>query len=263
MKRILVAINSLVTTTHPAYSNHIQFFFRLGRSYTDIDFILFNPSRMSIDRMRNAAAVTAIQQECDGLLFLDDDVLVPINGLKKLLVADADVAAGNVIIRGYPFENMWFKYTDAEKKDMRPMPDANLPETPGLIDVDAVGFSFCLIKVDALRKLPAPFFVTGLTNTEDIYFCLKLKDAFPEAIIKVDTSLGCAHILWNETISSANKLEYKKYYETQNMDQAEEQRIKLESSSLPPRKTDDRGLSYYGEMKDLVTNLDIKDISHD
>ena len=48
------------------------------------------------------------------------------------------------------------------------------PEEPlGVYDCSAVGFSFCLIKMDVLLKCPKPFFITGPKNTEDIYFCIK------------------------------------------------------------------------------------------
>lgn len=239
--RILVGINSLVSTTQPAYSNHMQFFFRLGRSHPDIDFILFNPSRMSIDRMRNTCAKIAIEQDCDYLLFLDDDVLIPIDALAQLLRTGGDVVAGNVIIRGYPFENMFFEYSN-EKTDLKPMTEESYLAQPPIFNVDAVGFSLCLIKVDILRQLPAPFFVTGLTNTEDIYFCLKAKKYFPSLTMYVIKDLTCAHILWSETISSENKQLYKSYYESQNPD----------CLKKDPELEDDRGDIYYDMINKIV-----------
>jgi hypothetical protein len=242
MKTILVAINSLVTTTHPAYSNHIQLFFRFGRSYPDYDFMLFNPARMSIDRMRNTAARIAIENECEYLLFIDDDVLVPINSLKQMLASNSDIVAGNVIIRGYPFENMFFRYTEEEKLHLKPVKDCDLPEVPGLMDVDAVGFSLCLIKTALLKELPIPYFVTGLTNTEDIYFCLKVKKYFPATTMRVDTSIVCHHILWAETISNDNKQAYKTYYETMHPQKC---------IPIPESVSADRGVSYYSEINTL------------
>jgi hypothetical protein len=182
-----------------------------------LEICLVNPSRMSIDRCRNLAAEVALDKDFDYLLFLDDDVLVPFNGsLQKLVSANADIVAGDVLIRGYPFDHMMFRYDGPESRNLKPL--AELPkeeiETSGpVIPVDAIGFSYCLIKVELLKKMPKPFFITGPTNTEDIYFCLKAKKYMPETTIKVDTSIKCAHILWAETIDADNKPHYKEYYE--------------------------------------------------
>src|ERR1035437_9862470 len=111
-QKIVIGINSLIATTQPAYANHIQLFYRLGRSYPKIDFCLVNPPRMSIDRMRNLTATTALDIEASHLLFIDDDVLIPqpFDFLNKLLACKAPIAAGDVIVRGWPFMHMLFKY---------------------------------------------------------------------------------------------------------------------------------------------------------
>lgn len=215
--KIVVGTNSLTSARHQAYSNHCQLWFRFGRDYPHT-FIFVNPDRMSIDRMRNMCAETALYNEADYILFLDDDVIVPKDCLSKLLAADADIVAGDVFIRGYPFNHMLFRYTDEEKLSLLPLREVE----EGLIDVDAVGFSLCLIKVSLLKKLARPYFVTGLTNTEDIYFCYKASKAYPEVIIKADTTIKCAHILWDEVISPYNVDDYRKYYEAQNPEVLEE-----------------------------------------
>lgn len=211
--KIVIGINSLISTRHQAYSNHIQYFFRLGRNYPDIEFILFNPDRMSIDRMRNTAADIALECEADYLLFIDDDVLVPFDSLKKLIAAQADICAADVIIRGYPFDHMLFQWNE-NKTGLLPM--GSLPDEKGVIDCGAVGFSYCLIKTSLLRAMHKPYFITGISNTEDIYFCLKAVQELPETTIKADTSIECGHLLWEETIGSYNKKYYKEYYEKQN-----------------------------------------------
>lgn len=238
--KIAVAINSLVTTTHPAYSNHIQFFFRLGRSYPNVDICLINPSRMSIDRMRNMAAEVCLDQELDYLLFIDDDVLLPIDGLAKLLALDADIAAGDVLIRGYPFDHMLFKYIGKDNTKLLPM--SKVPHKLGPIKVDAVGFSFTLIKVSLLKKVFKPFFITGPTNTEDIYFCLKAKKLVPSCTIMADTSIRCGHILWNEIINAQCKDNYKKYLEVQYPEYA----------AKPLDQQGDRGDEYVKEVKKTI-----------
>lgn len=220
-RKIVVGINSLVSTTQPAYSNHIQFFFRLGRNYPNIDFILVNPSRMGIDRMRNLCAKTAIECDADYILFLDDDVLIPIDSFQYLMEADADIVAGDVLIRGYPFNHMAFRYPlisdkiDNEGTNLKAIAEWREIDSKLLTDVDAVGFSYCLLKVSTLKKIPGPWFLTGPRNTEDIYYCMKAKLYVPNISIKVCTNVVCEHILWAETISAANRDHYRKYMEEQ------------------------------------------------
>jgi hypothetical protein len=205
--KILVGVNTLTSVDQAIYSNHCQFWFRLGRTYQDCDFAFYTPRRASIDRMRNEVAKLAISHEFDYILFLDDDVLIPHEGLAALIHADADIAAGWTIIRGYPFDNMFFKYTDEEHKSLKKYNDFVLNEK-GLIECDAVGFSFCLLKVSLLKKVPPPFFITGPHNTEDVYFCIKARVHNPECTIIVDPNVKTGHCLGSEFIDPINREYY-------------------------------------------------------
>ena len=212
--RVLIGINSLTESQWPAYNSHLRLFYALGRNFLASDMVLYNPSRVSIDRMRNGAAELAVNGAFDYLWFIDDDVIPIPDALTKLLECDADIAAGDVIIRGYPFDHMCFKYTDKKKQNLKAL--ASYPKGVKIISVDAVGFSMCLIKVSLLRKLQTPYFITNPMSTEDIYFCIKARDFDKNCTIRVNTTLECGHILWPEIISSANKKNYKKYLEAQN-----------------------------------------------
>lgn len=236
--KIFVGINTLTSVEQPVYSNHIQFFFRLGRN-TSHDFAINTPRRMSIDRMRNMTAKIALEWEADYLMFIDDDVVIPINSLDKLIACDADIAAGWTVIRGYPFQNMFFRYREDNKQALETYPDPQLPKERGELPVDAVGFSCALIKCSLLKKLPQPWFVTGPSNTEDIYFCVKARHFFPEVSIVVDTSIKTAHALGTEYIDPDNKQAYKDYHEL----------VYPESLEKP---STDRGEDYLKVVKELV-----------
>lgn len=233
--KIVVGINSLVSTTHAAYGNHIQLFYNLGKLYSDVTFILVNPPRMSIDRMRNMTAEIALQKEADYILFIDDDVIVPLDNncdfLRKMMAHSADAIAGDVLIRGYPFKHMVFKYD--ERKNLNALERL---ESDEVTEVDAVGFSLCLIKVATLKKMEKPYFITGLHNTEDIFFCMNLKEEIQDAKILVDPSIKCGHILWDEVIYPDNLTNYKEYYEKQ---------YKIAKNEVNP----DRGDIYLQQVK--------------
>lgn len=206
---LVIGINTLSSVKRSAYTNHLEFFYRLGRS-TDHNVILCNPDRMSIDRMRNLSAQTALANKCEYLLFLDDDVIVPSDGLKKLISLNCDIAAGNVLIRGYPFENMFFtrqgKYISHD----------SFKQGDILDDLGAVGFSFCLIKCELLKLVPQPYFISTLTNTEDVYFCFKAREFKQDLSIRVDTSIVCSHILGDQVIDANNRSAYKNFIEELN-----------------------------------------------
>lgn len=246
--KTFVCINTLTDIEQMVYSNHIQFFYRLGKHYPNDTFILFAPRRMSIDRARNLAAKLALESGCDNLLFIDDDVIVPINMLDKLLAADKDIVAGWTIIRGYPFKNMFFKFDDA-KRDLSPM--EGVERSSGVIDVDAVGFSTCLIKTELLKKIPAPWFVTGPTNTEDIYFCLKARQYVPDCTICVDTGIETCHLVGPEFVAPHNREDLMKFMESQDPS--------LLVKEMPPflDASGDRGEKYVamvrGGLKDRET----------
>lgn len=219
--KIVVGVNSLVSTTQSAYSNHMQFFFRLGRNYPEIKFIFVNPNRLGIDRMRNLCAKVALEYNADYILFLDDDVLIPFDSLQYLLETNADITAGDVLIRGFPFNHMAFNYPhirdkyDLEGKNLKAIEQWSPGELGRAVDVDAVGFSLCLLKVSLLKKIPEPWFLTGPRNTEDIYYCMKARMYDPQCTIKVDTRIECAHILWSENITTSNRSNYCEYMEKQ------------------------------------------------
>ncbi len=209
----MVGVNTLTSVDRAVYSNHCQFWFRLGRKMPEVDFLLNHPYRMSIDNMRNMTAKVAIDNDCDYILFIDDDVLVPVDCLQHLIACDADVAAGWTVIRGYPFKNMFFKFTDESKLNLTNYDEGIKFNDKGLIECAAVGFSCALLRVSTLKKVEPPYFVTGPYNTEDIYYCMKLLAAVPEAKIVVDPGILTSHNLGSEYLDPLSRIAYKVYSE--------------------------------------------------
>lgn len=237
-KKLLIVVgkNSLENAPYEVGTNHEQFWYRLGRSHPNISFIYVNPSRMSIDRMRNLVGETAQQHGADYFLFLDDDILIQPTGLQQLLDCKADIATGKVVIRGYPFDWMVFK----KKNGGGLYPCKQLPDK-GIVPCDAVGFSFCLIKTSILKDIPKPWFVTGANNTEDIYFCIKARQANPKCKIVVDCSIRCGHILWPEVMDATNREAYRSYFLKMNPH--------LKEQFANRGKSPDRGQEYLQEVK--------------
>src|SRR5439155_21234412 len=156
--KTLILVNTLQNINQFIYSNHIEFFTKTRKLYPKDDFFFFTPPRMSIDRARNQAAKMALESECDNLLFIDDDVLVPQDCFKKLIETEGDIISGLVIIRGWPFNVMAFKETgDGQLDFFNDLPKDSNNKLKELVSnedkLGAVGFSCCLIKVDLLKSM--------------------------------------------------------------------------------------------------------------
>ena len=241
--RVLVGVNTLTTLNQYVYANHCQMWYRLGKDYPETQFFFFSPPRMSIDRMRNTSAKVALEQECDYLMFVDDDVLVPFRGFNKLIEANYDIIAGITVIRGYPYNLMAFKFDETgnlvhfntfEKED----------PTRRVLDVDAVGFSCVLIKTHLLQKLPPPYFVTSPGNTEDIYFCMKAIDKLGRANLNIGIhrDVICGH-LGDAKVYMPSNIEYFKA-----LDEFEDPNIVAMDNTVEAeearKKNQDRGAEY-------------------
>lgn len=248
-KKVFVLVNTLQSVNANVYSNHCHFFTYSAKNIPGIQFEFWTPERMAIDTARNTAAQMALEVGCDYLMFLDDDVMVPPNTLELLLKADKDIIAGLVIIRGYPFNNMAFKFGEnltLEGKEVRSLGFFNdlayeyfyedkwntedemklkiedfegaktqLPKKPiELQECDAIGFSCALIKIDVLKALPKPYFLTGKGHTEDVYFCLKAQEKLlPKPEIFLHTGVQPGHMMNAEPVEFAIKTYLKDFYD--------------------------------------------------
>jgi len=218
-KKILIGINTLTEVNQAIYSNHMQLFYRLGRSYSQFDFGICSPRRMSIDNMRNFAARAAIEGGFEYLWFIDDDVFIPADALKHLLDLKSDIAAGITLIRGYPYDPMLFSFKEGRKNN-RLVEYKSLVRKDGSIrredGLDAIGFSCCLIRTSLLKKVKAPWFLTGTNFTEDVFFCQRAADQKKTLSIATTDKFQTAHIIGCETISPTNAVARRAYDERLN-----------------------------------------------
>lgn len=237
MSKTLICTNTLTIVNQVAYSNHMHFYFRLGRNCPEDMFALFTPVRMTIDACRNHAVRVALENDMDYLMFIDDDVLLPFNAYTRLKANDKDICAGWTVIRGYPFPNMFFK--DVGDGDLEHYNDVPL-DSKELIRVGAIGCSCVLIKCELFKKIPPPYFVTGTGHTEDVYFCLKARKYIPDVGIYVDPLVKTPHLLSPEAVTPENKEFLKTYFENSYPEYAQK----------PAEK--DRGIVYLTSIGEKV-----------
>ena len=215
--KILWAINILTEVDGQAYPSHLVQAFRIGRD-TNYDFMLFTPRRMSIANARNAAVEYALLKECDYVYFTDDDMELNVNTLQTLIKRDKDIIMALCYIRGLPYSPMVFRWVDSEEartkcadiqvdgKLITLWEDCEKSVTEeGLIEnVAAVGCAATLIKTSVFKQLQSPWFYTGTSNTEDVYFCMKAWSRIADLSIAVDTTVPAGHILKDKRILYPN-----------------------------------------------------------
>jgi len=215
--KIMMGCNLLTHQNSVAYTNHIHLWYHIGKwAEREGHTIGFNmPRRMSIDNMRNQTAKFALQGNFDYLFFYDDDVVLPLDSFDRLLKTSveekADIVAGLTYVRGYPFESMAFYRNDGGAYHIS-HEDIENSETDR-IECDAIGFSCALISTQVLKKMVPPYFITGPNFTEDVYFCFKAKDNFPDMKIILDRSVKTDHIVGDYTINHDNVAIVKKFEE--------------------------------------------------
>jgi hypothetical protein len=243
---IVVGCNTLTQLDSLAYPSHCQLWYHLGRDHPECKFFFHAPRRFPIDKMRNTTAQIALEKDCKYIFFYDDDVLLPTNAFSKLYRhmearPELGVASGLTYIRGYPFAPMLWRFVKVEGQDAPGLGSYKSFEEDikddGTVDVDAVGFSCALIRTSYLKEVTPPYFITGTRNTEDIFYCLRLKKQFPNVGIICDATIETSHIVERYVINRSNR---------EDVMAAEESLFKVE-----PERKDDRGLKYLEQVKEL------------
>lgn len=219
--KILIGINVLESVNSFVYSSHIKFFATIKKQYPEIEFLLFTPYRMSIDNMRNTSVRIAKNQNCDYILFLDDDVIVQPDTFKMLFEANKDIIMALTFVRGMPFPPMLFKAVGItvdengkRKESLTAFDDyRDFIDSEGLVECAAVGFSCVLIKMELIDAVSPPYFVTGPNHTEDVYFCMKARHTLePMPSIFTHTKCPTMHMMMADGVTDYNVEKLRELY---------------------------------------------------
>lgn len=134
-------------------------------------------------------AEIALDKGCKYLLVLEEDMLMPINGLLKLIRADKDVITAVYYARHADHQPLICKEYGQEWK-----PEEEKDE---VFPIKHGGIGCVLIKTDVLRKLKKPYFDIGIhdnviASTSDITFYMKCREAGVQPYAHRDVI--CGHI---------------------------------------------------------------------
>lgn len=147
----------------------------------------------AIPRQRNEAVKAMLASpQFKWLLFVDDDQTFPPDALTRLLGHHRPIV-GAVITGKYPPYEPWFFFNENGALRRATCKDA---AGSRVIEVGAVGTGFMLIRRNVLEAIGEPWFEGGKLGSEgvgeDIYFCLKARQAGYRAF--VDTGLKVGHL---------------------------------------------------------------------
>lgn len=170
----------------PAYFNHLVSVASWGKKY---NILVIGVDRMKVAAARNRITEEAIKGNCDYLLFIDSDHIVPDNLLDLLLEnKDAALISGLICKREFPYETVAFK-----RDFNNDLQECFISEgCKKVVEVDAAAMGCTLINMSLLKKLKPPYWFDGHFRS-DINICLKFKDELGAKIL-IDTRAQVGHM---------------------------------------------------------------------
>lgn len=163
----------------------------------------FMPSGIfPLDAARNKCVKEFLETDCDYILWIDDDIVPPLDGLEKLLKADKDIIGAACFAMKYQ-DNKAFPYPvtlryNEEKKYV-------VYYGQGVEEVDATGGAFLLVKREVYEKMERPYeFIYHRDGTLALTCDFRVWQKAQELGYKlfIDFSVLCSHF---------KKVDLKKY----------------------------------------------------
>jgi GT2 family glycosyltransferase len=150
----------------------------------------------SIEHARNEAVNILLGTRHQWLFFLDDDVLVPEDIVKRLLYRNVEIVSALYYRRAAPIEPVLYR---AVNGSIRPL--ENGTPLKGLMEVDYVGCGCLLVHRRVFEKVLYPWFEYKIGRrdlpereqiSEDFDFCRKARAAGFKVF--VDADIHCHHL---------------------------------------------------------------------
>lgn len=152
---------------------------------------------------REQICIVAIDNGFDYVYMVDDDMLTPNDLFECLIRHNVDIVAPLAFTRNAPHKpviyNMESGYDAQTKQDFYTNYIVERYPKNQLVRCDAVGFGAVLIKVDVLRGMKKPWFMTTSGAGEDIHFChMAGRSGFR---VYMDTATKLAHLGYRKKIT--------------------------------------------------------------
>lgn len=210
--KVLIGVAAFQGIVPEAQENFFRFAYRCGRDYPDYDFFVKFLIKREQFRARNNVVDMAIVNDCEYLLMLDDDMIVPPDLFGRLVAHGKDVVGCLYYQRGGAYHPVIMKQT-SKKDGLKGIQFIQhfdrMITSPGLYKLDGViGGGCMLFKTDVFRKIPQPYFwIDGIVGT-DVHVCNQLRGAGID--IWVDTSIELGHVGEPQVVTSRTIPKYSR-----------------------------------------------------
>lgn len=156
----------------------------VDRARNEIVDMVLNPEKPRPPQFPNG--VDRRYKAATHVLFIDDDMIVPPNGLMRLLSHKEPIVGGLYFGRQPPHLPIAYRHI----KDNQWIPITKFGA--GLQEVDAIGFGFILVERTVLEKMQRPWFEFSDRMGEDMYFCEQAKKLGYRILL--DADIKCKHL---------------------------------------------------------------------
>lgn len=156
----------------------------------------------TVDYARNVLAKTAIEKNYDYILWIDADIILPVNFLSQLLNKNEDIITGWYIkkIANTPGITELYAPDKFQRNSYTNIKEEELKGVTNVFQINACGFGCLLTKTEVFKKLcednKKPFVYVednnGAVISEDIYACINMTKL--GYTIKADPTMRCTHI---------------------------------------------------------------------
>lgn len=165
---------------------------------TEHDLDIYTAAGTLIFDQRNQLVKTSLAAKCDYILFIDADMRFPRDTLKRLMAHDKDIIGVNATTRSEPVTPTARNIQLGEDGSITWMPIYS-NRFSGIEMADGIGCGVMLIKSSVFERLQEPYFYfeqlpDNKILGEDIYFCVKSKDAGIDTWVDHDLSMEIKHI---------------------------------------------------------------------
>ena len=215
----------------------VNFINRIHELYNQnkFDVQIYMRTSTIIDKARNELVNLALKDNCDYILFIDSDMLIPRGAIDKLLEMDVDIASGLYFSKGKPYlpvARVKEKTLEGDRHFF--LEDFEFNE---IIKVAGVGMGCCLIKTKVFKDLEYPYFKLEWRKhegkpyqiAEDLYFCEEAAKKGYE--VHLNTGVVCDH--YGTEVNASHFMIYKEQIKIDKEDREEmiEDLMKFEGKS--------------------------------
>jgi len=165
---------------------------------TDHDLDIYTAAGTLIFDQRNKLVKTSLEAKCDYIVFIDADMRFPKDTIMRLLRSNKDIIGVNATTRTEPVIPTAKNLSINEDGSCAWLPIYS-NSLEGVTKADGIGCGVMMIKASVFDQIQEPYFYfeqlpDNKILGEDIYFCIKAKDAGIDTWVDHDLSMDIKHI---------------------------------------------------------------------